>query len=93
MSSAIPGTVSRGTMRNEDLLRAFADELESLSDEAVPSVVAEAREYASSEPYSDAAWEVLATLEDYLQDHAPEGHYFGAHVGDGSDFGFWPDEE
>ena len=28
-------------------------------------------------------------LFDILESYAPEGYYFGAHTGDGSDFGFW----
>lgn len=37
----------------------------------------------------------VAYLEDKLNYFAPEGYYFGAIEGDGSDFGFWlmPDEE
>lgn len=42
---------------------------------------------------SDAADDFLQELFDALDRCAPEGHYFGAHPGDGSDFGFWPSEE
>lgn len=37
----------------------------------------------------DHQWD-LESLFDLLEQWAPEGHTFGAHEGDGSDFGFWP---
>jgi len=46
-------------------------------------------EYFNSE---DAMWD-LEWLFDHLDQHAPEGHSFGAHEDDGADFGFWPIEE
>jgi hypothetical protein len=36
------------------------------------------------------ASEIIADMMDALNDLAPAGYYFGAHEGDGSDFGFWP---
>lgn len=39
-----------------------------------------------------AEWH-LSDVIDLLSAFAPPGHYFGSHVGDGSDFGFWPSEE
>jgi hypothetical protein len=39
---------------------------------------------------SQDAQDDLDMLYDELGAYAPAGHYFGAHEGDGSDFGFWP---
>jgi hypothetical protein len=38
----------------------------------------------------DESSEYLAELCDALETFAPPYGYFGAHVGDGADFGFWP---
>jgi len=35
----------------------------------------------------------LEVISELLDGFAPDGHYFGAHPGDGSDFGFWTFEE
>lgn len=36
---------------------------------------------------------IFENLFNYMNDIAPTGTYFGAHPGDGSDFGFWHDNE
>ena len=38
---------------------------------------------------SDECHEVTSDLFSALDDLAPDGVYFGAHPGDGADFGFW----
>lgn len=37
--------------------------------------------------------ECVDTLSELLNEIAPPYTYFGAHEGDGSDFGFWPDRQ
>jgi hypothetical protein len=95
------GTVSHGTMRPEDLLPAFLDALsECLEGEGtgmspdseymdemgrIEGRMDEPGYYESAECWDDLAW-----VEDSLNEHAPPFCFFGAHEGDGSDFGFWP---
>jgi hypothetical protein len=98
------GSISTGTLRTEDLLDSFAWELEHLvqrnadawcSDsgrsnrDAYMALIGEAREI---DPGSDDARELVEELSDALQDFAPAYAYFGAHPGDGADFGFWLSE-
>lgn len=40
-------------------------------------------------PHTEDAREVYGQLFEELDALAPAGYYFGAHEGDGSDFGFW----
>lgn len=80
------GTISHGTMREADLIPAFASELERLAGRTALVVEAESLDDFESET---ASW-ILDELFDALHDEAPAGCYFGSHPGDGSDFGFWP---
>ena len=90
------GTVSHGTMRAEDLIPAFLEELEELDPERASSYWDEIPEEAVENPESDwwdseeALW-ILEELFDVLNEFAPPYCYFGALEGDGSDYGFWID--
>lgn len=87
------GTVIRGTLRPEDLIPAFRKELAILRDSCRANV-----ELPPNPDWKDAddVDEVLTNLFDQLDLLAPAAHhfhffvdFFGAHPGDGSDFGFW----
>ena len=84
------GSISRGTMRVEDLIDNFSYELRKLAKasrrirEFVPLL-------KKCDKYSeDDAPDIVSDLFDALQEFAPPYGYFGAHEGDGSDYGFWP---
>ena len=84
------GSISHGTLREEDLVPCFLDTLDDLAPERAEAI---RRDYATeiADPGSgtdDVAW-LMHTLYDALDECAPTGMYFGASEGDGSDFGFW----
>ena len=91
------GTIIHGTLRTQDLISAFAEVLRTMN----PTDYAQLFSAGWISPYaieddgadwwdSDDAVDLLADLTERLEENAPEGHYFGAHPGDGADFGFWP---
>ena len=84
------GTVSHGTMRNEDLIPCFADVLSLLvgSTSMYHDLLQEAA--SLKEFNTESAYWVVESLFDALNYLAPDGYYFGAHPGNGSDYGFWP---
>ena len=84
------GSISSGTMRSEDLIPAFAWELEQL-DRGISSHFSLLQRAHETTAYDPA--DIVDELVDALNDHAPPYCYFGAHPGDGTDFGFWPYEE
>lgn len=93
------GTVSCATMRPEDLIPAFLSAAEDLrlsrADRATIREI-RARESRSEdvEYYStdEADWD-LESLFDLLGNYVPPFCYFGAHPGDGADYGVWVYED
>lgn len=93
------GSISSGMMSKEDLIPIFLTEaidicLNDKRDEyigAIKEIQQRIKDmdwdtYIESE---ESDWD-LESLFDILDSIAPENHYFGAHEGDGADYGFWP---
>ena len=100
------GSVSSGTMRYEDTLPTMMSLLEELDPETACRLTSTYSGFGW--PYSmaglgwgdpfdlvqdDMAPDLFDDLVDALDEMAPEGAYFGAHEGDSSDLGFWPNED
>ncbi len=109
------GSISSGTMRPEDLLGAFANELHHLSQQAAKGFAATATCYSDKisyeeffqwfdaqskrdqligqartvDPDSEDACAIIEELTSWLNEFAAPYFYFGAHPGDGADYGFW----
>lgn len=85
------GSVSHATMRKEDLIPSFVDELRFLGHRDKKLSLIEYRlERAGDEYWEDELSDFdLESLFDMLQEHALPYMYFGSHPGDGSDYGFW----
>lgn len=93
MPKASFGSISSGTMRADDLIPAFAAELAYLDkdDNAFADLIREADE---TEDYdSEDAADILEELFEALNEFAPTYGYFGAHPGEGADYGFWLHED
>lgn len=94
------GAISSGTLRTQDLLRAFADELERLVPFNSRQLTFEARSMAEEldsgvgwDDGEEVAKEVLFDLDRELNHlSSPHGLYFGTQEGDGACFGFWREE-
>ncbi len=84
------GSISTGTLRTENLLEAFADELKYL--QPGNTLAAEAVQLLETDECMDAT-ELLDDITSALENLAPPFTYFGALEGDGADFGFWPDHD
>lgn len=93
------GSISSGTHRQQDLLRAFSSEIERISPFNTIALVEAGRTCADcldhDEPSAQdraEADEIIEELTERLEQYAAaegRGLYFGTSEGDGSDFGFW----
>ena len=96
-------SVSRATLLASDLIPAFLDVIrdtpeycqliQSLSGDLL--VITDAGADSRDERWDseDMSYFLNEELWDVLNMYAPYGYYFGATDGDGSDFGYWSDEE
>ena len=91
------GSVSTGTLRTEDILPAFADELSIMEmSETGVKLLGEVEQFLVAPNGSLPDWEsekaefLLEELFDALNEYAPPHMRFGSHDYDGADFGWWP---
>jgi hypothetical protein len=92
---AFAGSVSSGTIREEDLVPAFLSVLRELDPKATEILDLEFEEIRRDHDWDseEISRFLNETLWDALEANAPDGWYFGAHPGDGADYGFWPLED
>lgn len=100
MKHASLGTISHGTLRADDLIEAFAGELEyqvqrnadawcdensRLTRDECMKIIWDAREASDDEEKEFALEALVFALDRFAAPYC----YFGAHEADGSDYGFW----
>jgi len=95
------GTVIAGTHDTIAVLAACSEALHALNDTAPVSadfgqfhreLVNDALAAVEHGEDTDEARGLLLDVMEALDYLAPDGFFFGAHPGDGADFGFWPNE-
>ena len=96
------GTVSSATMQERDLIPAFLDELDwQVRQNKARGYLREInrirraadKDVDDSYFHSEAAGYDLEYLFNSLNDFAAPYFYFGAHPGDGADYGYWLSED
>ena len=90
MADVTLGTIIHGTLLASDLAPEFLSELARHDAKSAAELSAE---WETIDPDSDDAPEFVADVSDRINEFAPDYLYFGSHVGDGSDFGWWVCED
>ena len=92
-------SLSEATMRPQDLMPAFIYAIRQIDPDNKPlmdnidELEKDIKNHGSDYYETEECSLDLAYLFDTLNELAPDGYYFGAHPGDGSDYGFWECEE
>lgn len=89
--------ITSGTLRIQDLLRAYADELATISKDHSDLVQAallqaenlDTNPIATEEDFEDAHW-LLEDLDEALNENAPDGYYFGTDPDTPDEKGWFP---
>lgn len=88
------GSISHGTLKTDDLVKAFIDALGTIQlsvKERTAVRHASALFEKKFEPDEEELEWTYEELRDIIDEHLPPYCYFGTTEGDGSDFGVWPD--
>lgn len=88
----IIGSVSSGTMREDALAPRFISTVRHFDAAKADALQSEWDELVDDGD-DEAKCEFVHGLFDTLNEFAPPWFYFGAHPGDGADYGFWLCEE
>lgn len=95
VSEYLNESISWGTLKTDDLIDSFLDLLKSIDPEEYRKAMDDIEEFEDRLSNDDDALQLEKEmfLNEYLFDkldsYAPRGYYFGAHPGNGSDFGYW----
>jgi len=99
------GSISEGTLRNEDLIESFGDALESVAPRRYRKIMSDHRkgmrevrrdfkdEIERQSHYGNEFSITVEALGQALYDFCAPYTYFGPHSGDGACFGVWVDHE
>lgn len=90
------GSISSGTMKENDLIVRFIEALEPLDKERAMLLESRVKETLFEqwvEGENPDLSDVLESLMEELDGHALPYFYFGAHAGDGADFGWWLNDD